>query len=67
MISDGVPPPGAFSSGSFSRRLKKKGPAIGWGEIPPAGANDVHKLQLRDNVIGWQTSYELEKAMRESR
>jgi glutaredoxin len=36
------------------------------GEIPPAGANDVQQIQLRDNVIGWQTSYELEKAMRES-
>jgi glutaredoxin len=34
--------------------------------LPPAGAKDVQKLQLRDNVIGWQTSYELEKAMRES-
>jgi glutaredoxin len=34
--------------------------------LPPAGAKYVEKMQLRDNVIGEQTSYELEKAMRES-
>jgi hypothetical protein len=31
-----------------------------------AGRRKRRRLQLRDNVIGWQTSYRLEKAMRES-
>jgi glutaredoxin len=33
---------------------------------PPAGAKAVQKKQFRDNVIGGQGSYQLDKAMRES-
>jgi glutaredoxin len=33
---------------------------------PPAGAKGVQKKQLRDNAIGGQGSYQLDKAMRES-
>lgn len=33
---------------------------------PPAGAKGVQKKQLRDNAIGGQTSYQLDKATRES-
>jgi len=33
---------------------------------PPAGAKGVQKKQLRDNAIGGQGSYSLDKAMRES-
>ena len=33
---------------------------------PPAGAKDVQKKKLRDNTIGGQGSYELDKAIKES-
>jgi glutaredoxin len=33
---------------------------------PPPGARNVQKKQIRDNAIGGQTSYQLDKAMRES-
>lgn len=33
---------------------------------PPASAKQVQKKRLRDNAIGGQTSYRLDKAMRES-
>jgi glutaredoxin len=48
------------------RWIDEKGGVQYTDTLPPAGAKDVEKMQLRDNVIGEQTSYELEKAMRES-
>ena len=34
--------------------------------LPPSGAKSVEKKRFRDNAIGEQQSYELDKAMRES-
>jgi glutaredoxin len=34
--------------------------------LPPAGAKSVQKKRFRDNAVGRQGSYELDKAMRES-
>jgi glutaredoxin len=48
------------------RWIDEKGGVQYTDTLPPAAAKDVQKKQLRDNVIGEQTSYELEKAMRES-
>jgi glutaredoxin len=34
--------------------------------LPPPGAKSVEKMKVRDNTVGEQGSYELDKAMRES-
>ena len=48
------------------RWIDQKGIVQYTDTLPPADAKDVQETRLRDNVIGAQPSYELEKAMRES-
>jgi len=56
---------GTASAQSY-RWVDEKG-RIQYSDTPPPGAaKSVQKKQFRDNAIGEQGSYELDKAMRES-
>lgn len=48
------------------RWIDEKGRVQYSDTLPPSGAKSVQKKRLRDNAVGGQPSYELEKAMRES-
>lgn len=48
------------------RWIDEKGRVQYSDQPPPAGAKGVEKRRLRDNAIGGQSSYQLDKAMRES-
>ncbi len=48
------------------RWIDEKGRVQYSDTLPPAGAKSVQKKRFRDNVVGGQSSYELDKAMRES-
>lgn len=56
----------ATASAQPYRWVDEKGRVQYGDTLPPPGAKSVEKMKVRDNAVGAQGSYELDKAMRES-